>query len=146
MIYRKSILQKIKFLRKSIDRTEAIITNNLKIIPSVLEGLNAISEGEILSNKEFSVRINVGESRGSKVIMNMQKSGFIKLMKIFGDSRYKNIALTKSGIKLQKKADNILMRTEREIYKKVNAKEIEVFLKVCECINELLKETENSED
>tara|TARA_B100001167_G_C16746921_1_gene293979 strand:+ start:180 stop:671 length:492 start_codon:yes stop_codon:yes gene_type:complete len=126
----KTALELLFFLSKDLD-------NNLKPILKEV-GYNRTHFSVIfLSSKSFSLTIkellailNIRKQSLSKVINKLKEDGIILLKQSKKDKRKKNIYLTKKGIKIEKKMNQILLNKISFAYKNAGKESINGFKKI----------------
>ena len=126
----KTTLELLFFLSKDLD-------NN--IVPILKEsGYNKTHFSVIfLSSKSFSLTIkellsilNIRKQSLSKVINKLKEDGIILLKQSKKDKRKKNIYLTKKGMKIEKKINQLLLNKIAFAYKNAGTESINSFKKI----------------
>ncbi|RPI16704.1 MAG: MarR family transcriptional regulator [Ignavibacteriae bacterium] len=102
-------------LKNSCLKMEEDILNRFNISPSEYKGLLVIDEGEILSGKVYSARMDLSISRGSRIIEHLVKNGYLKHEDCSDDRRCNKVSLTAKGIKLRKEIYKLLDECEEEL-------------------------------
>ena len=77
--------------------------------------------GEKVFGLEFSHRMGLSQSRGSRVISRMLKSGYIKLETVQGDRRAVAASLTSKGISMRKRLEDRMGECEKRINSQLDA-------------------------
>lgn len=79
------------------------------------KALLCIKIGENINCQEFSKRMDLSLSRGSRVIEKLFQLGFINRIDCAADRRSKNIILTQSGSVISKKIHNSRQKCEQKL-------------------------------
>lgn len=128
------IIDAVVLLKNCCQEIENEITGQFPLSPSEYRALLEIEPGEILTGKAYSLRMNLSESRGSRVIERLVKNGFLKHDDCFNDRRCSGVSLTNTGIGIRKEIDGMLDKHESELLSKVSEHE---FMKIKSSINKL---------
>lgn len=99
-------------LRKECAANEEKIRRSLDLSEAEYNGLLCLNKGEKITCQEFSARMNLSVSRGSRVIDMLFEKGYLDRVDCFEDRRCKNVKLTKNGAAIRRKIDS--NRQDRE--------------------------------
>ena len=116
----KKIFELIMNIRKKCLQTEEKIRSQLNLTPGEFNGLLMIKPGEKVHGLEFSNRMGLSQSRGSRVISRMMGSGFVKLETVQGDRRSAAASLTPSGKMMRRKLIDRLGDCEKQMSSQLN--------------------------
>ena len=120
-----SIIDLIIALKGKCSITDENIRGKTTLSPSEYRALMSISEVEVLSSTEFSGRIGLSPSRGSRVIEKMIQNGYLSRKSYPGDRRTAIISLSPEAVELKKRIVEIKRECEQKIKAKVPAKELD---------------------
>lgn len=95
-----------------------------------------LKDNEAIHSKDLSGKINLSPSRGSRVINNLIKKGFLIEIHDQKDKRYSNISLSKKGNVIFKKVEEKKFECENRLLAKLDSHQREV---VKEGLNILLE-------
>lgn len=101
----EKLLDIIDKIREKCQAKEKEIRQKLELIESEYRGFLCFDGNERITCQEFSSRLNLSVSRGSRVIDRLYAGGYIDRADLSSDRRCKNIWLTKKGISLRRKID-----------------------------------------
>ncbi len=89
------------------------------------KGLMCLEIGEELSCQDFSVRMFISVSRGSRVIEGLFKKGFLKRIDSATDRRCKTVWLTNSGIQVRKRIEAQIQDCEARLIANIPSNRLE---------------------
>ena len=99
-------------LKKECVANEEKIRRSLDLSEAEYNGLLCLNKGEKITCQEFSARMNLSVSRGSRVIDMLFEKGYLDRVDCFEDRRCKNVKLTSNGAAIRRKIDS--HRQDRE--------------------------------
>lgn len=99
-------------LKKECVANEEKIRRSLDLSEAEYNGLLCLNKGEKITCQEFSARMNLSVSRGSRVIDMLFEKGYLDRVDCFEDRRCKNVKLTNNGAAIRRKIDS--HRQDRE--------------------------------
>jgi len=99
-------------LKKECVANEEKIRRSLDLSEAEYNGLLCLNKGEKITCQEFSARMNLSVSRGSRVIDMLFEKGYLDRVDCFEDRRCKNVKLTRNGAAIRRKIDS--HRQDRE--------------------------------
>ena len=99
----EDLLSIVLSLKEKCSAVEDKIRKSLGLSVAEYRGLMCFGSEERISCQELSSRMNLSVSRGSRVIENLFKKGFIQRVDCASDRRSKNVWLTKKGIRMRQK-------------------------------------------
>jgi MarR family transcriptional regulator, organic hydroperoxide resistance regulator len=91
----------VLLIKRTCVDTEEMIRGEFRLTQAELNGHLAVRPGESLSGAEFSLRMGISPSRGSRVLAGMVRKGFLKSAPIPDDRRSVTISLTQKGRKMR---------------------------------------------
>ncbi|MFC2165812.1 MarR family winged helix-turn-helix transcriptional regulator [Acidobacteriota bacterium] len=95
----------VEEIREKCLAKEEEIRQILKLAETEYRGLLCFEGNERITCQEFSARMNLSVSRGSRVIDRLFDEGYIERADLSSDRRCKNIWLTKKGNVVRRKID-----------------------------------------
>ncbi len=91
----------VLMIKRTCVETEELIRGEFRLTQAELAGHLAVRPGESLSGAEFSLRMGLSASRGSRVLAGMVRKGYLKSSPIPDDRRSVTISLTPKGRKMR---------------------------------------------
>jgi DNA-binding MarR family transcriptional regulator len=91
----------VLLIKRTCVDTEERIRKGFRLTQAELNGHLAVGPDESLSGAEFSMRMGLSPSRGSRVLAGMVRRGFLKSVPIPDDRRSVTISLTPKGRKMK---------------------------------------------
>ena len=83
--------------------------------------------------KDFETEFSIRRSTASNILKTMEQNGFITRESVNYDARLKKIVLTEKAINIHKAVLNNRAKREEQLRKGLSKREIEAFLKTCDC-------------
>ena len=121
----KEIYDTILKIKHFCTCTESKISSSCHIGLAEFKGINAMENHKNITCTELSERMNLSPSRGSRIIDNLVKKGYL-LRKIKDcDRRSTLLYLTEKGEKIKNEIHQEQKNFEQKINSKLSAKEIE---------------------
>jgi len=93
-------------LKRECLASEEKIRKMLNLSEAEHNGLLCLNKGEKITCQEFSARMNLSVSRGSRVIDKLFKKRYIDRVDCSEDRRCKHIMLTKNGATIRRKIND----------------------------------------
>jgi DNA-binding MarR family transcriptional regulator len=93
----------VEELREKCLVQEEKIRRTLNLAETEYRGLLSFEGNERITCQEFSVRMNLSVSRGSRIIDRLYAEGYIDRADLSSDRRCKNIWLTKKGVVVRRR-------------------------------------------
>ncbi|MBN1760058.1 MAG: winged helix-turn-helix transcriptional regulator [Chitinispirillaceae bacterium] len=125
------IIDLIVALKHKCSIREEDIQQEFSLSQAEYHGVVVMESGEKITCSEFSERLGLSPSRGSRIIGKMMEKGFINYDSIPGDRRAHSLSLTPKGkrvkIKVEQKKDEC-EKTIREHYSEQQAGELKTTL------------------
>ena len=121
-----SIIEKITQLKEKCMLTEEQFRDCSNLSPSEYNAMMSIEEGESVKSNEFSLKMGLSPSRGSRVIEKLVKRGLIKSRKVRTDKRAIRLCLTEEGVTLRKELDGLKCHCDSKIHEEFSDEEIAV--------------------
>ena len=120
----KQLFELIIKIKKKCLRTEERIRGELKLTPGEFHGLLAVQPGERLPGQEFSDRLDISASRGSRVINRLVQRGFMELNTGKEDRRSIEVFLTEDGISMGRLVFEKMVECESTFSSRLNDHQI----------------------
>jgi len=95
----------VEKIREKCLTKEEEIRQILNLTETEYRGILCFDGNEKITCQEFSARMNLSVSRGSRVIDRLFDEGYIERADLSSDRRCKNIWLTKKGAAIQRRID-----------------------------------------
>lgn len=111
-------------LKEKCQITDDKIRSSTALSPSEYHGIVSISDYEEVSATEFSCRMGLSISRGSRIIEKMINHGYLKRCSRDDDRRATLISLAQKGVALQKKIFSMKKACEEKINNNLTADEL----------------------
>jgi DNA-binding MarR family transcriptional regulator len=93
-------------LRKECEAHEAKIRKSLDLSEAEYNGLLSLNKNEKITCQEFSERMRLSVSRGSRVIDMLFERGYLNRVDCTADRRCKNVRLTDIGAEVRRNIEN----------------------------------------
>jgi DNA-binding MarR family transcriptional regulator len=100
-------------LGKKCEDNEEKIRSSLDLSVAEYNGLLCLNKGEKISCQEFSERMELSVSRGSRVIEMLYEKGYLDRVDCSEDRRCRHIVLTKKGVDVRARIDRLRRDCER---------------------------------
>lgn len=110
-----SLIEILTELRKECVASEEKIRRSLDLSEAEYNGLLCLNEDEKITCQEFSERMRLSVSRGSRVIDRLFENGYLDRVDCSEDRRCKHVKITKSGIEIQRKIDKHRQDCEQKL-------------------------------
>ncbi len=110
-----SLIEILTELRKECVATEEKIRRSLDLSEAEYNGLLCLNRDEKITCQEFSGRMRLSVSRGSRVIDKLFERGYLDRVDCSEDRRCKHVEITKSGIEIQRKIDKHRQNCEQKL-------------------------------
>jgi DNA-binding MarR family transcriptional regulator len=102
-------------LKKKCAANEEKIRRSLDLSEAEYNGLLCLNKDEKITCQEFSERMNLSVSRGSRVIDMLFEKGYLDRVDCSEDRRCKNVKLTKNGATISRKIDSHRQYREQKL-------------------------------
>jgi len=102
-------------LKKECAVYEEKVRISLDLSEAEYNGLLCLDKGEKITCQEFSQRLNLSVSRGSRVIDMLSEKGYLDRVDCSEDRRCKHVKLTKSGMGTRHKIDKHRRECEQKL-------------------------------
>jgi len=99
------LMDVVKEIREKCLAKEEEIRQILKLAETEYRGLLCFEGHERITCQEFSARMNLSVSRGSRVIDRLFDRGYIERADLSSDRRCKNVWLTEKGAAIRRRID-----------------------------------------
>ena len=126
----KIALELLFFLSRDLDNNINPMLKNYGYNKTHFSVIFLSSKNFSLTIKELLVVLNIKKQSLAKVINKLKEDGIILLKQSKKDKRKKNIYLTKKGIKIEKKMNQILLNKISFAYKNAGKESINGFKKI----------------
>jgi len=110
-----SILEHITKLKEKCMLTEEDFRKSADLSPAEYNALLNINIDETVKSHEFSEKMRLSPSRGSRVIDKLIKRDLIKSRKLRSDKRSVNLSLTEEGKALKEKLNRLRCNCDEKI-------------------------------
>ena len=110
-----SLIEILTELRKECIANEEKIRRSLDLSEAEYNGLLCLNKDEKITCQEFSERMRLSVSRGSRVIDKLFENGYLDRVDCFEDRRCKHVKITKSGIAIRRKIDKHRQDCEQKL-------------------------------
>jgi len=136
----KSIVDLILQLKRGCMNDEEQIRTICKVSLAEYKGIMVIRAGEKITCNIISKKMGLSPSRGSRIIDNLVKKGYLLRMVKPGDRRSFVISLSSQGVKLKNQIEQERKNCERRIRKKFSEREVELIKEGLELINKIFNQ------
>lgn len=110
-----TLLDLIEILRKKCVERQSEIKKKLGLSEAEFQGLQCIDEDEKITCQIFSERMNLSNSRGTRIIDRLFRKGYFDRKDCSEDRRCKNIGLTPIGVEIKKKIEELDKECEKNL-------------------------------
>ena len=111
----EKLLNLLVSIKEKCSAAEERIRKNLGLTVAEYRGLMCLRSEEKISCRELSSRMNLSVSRGSRVIENLFKKGYLKRVDCASDRRSKNLWLTSRGAQIRHQIDRQIQDCEERL-------------------------------
>ncbi len=119
------LAQMISTLKCRCDYTDEEIRKKTPLSPAEYRGLLCIEEGETITAADFSKKMGLSPSRGSRVIEKMLEHSYLVTERSTEDRRRVLISLGEKGIDLKKEIAEAANECNRKISERLTDEEID---------------------
>lgn len=119
------MLELVKSLRQLCFALEREVRREAGLTQAQVLSLLNLNADEVVSCQEFSQRMDLSFSRGSRVIDALVRKGLISRTSSRSDRRCKRIKLTKKGLEAKRKVHQILAKQEERWREKLGKEKTE---------------------
>lgn len=133
----KGLVDLIIELKKSCMEDEEQIRNLCKVSLAEYNGIVVIGAGEKITCNILSKKMDLSPSRGSRIIDNLVKKGYLLRLVNPGDRRSFVISLSSQGAKLKNQIKLERNKCEKRIRKKLSSREVKLIKEALELINKI---------
>lgn len=131
----------IQSIRKGCIRTEEKIRIEHDLSAAEFVGIRSIQPGEKLLGGEFSRRMDLSPSRGSRVITQLVQKNIIQVQTMPDNRRSIEVSLTETGRRLQKDIEREIIHCEDALLARLPDARREVFKETLTALSRLLNDT-----
>ena len=124
-----SLYEILTELRKECVASEEKIRRSLDLSEAEYNGLLCLKKDEKITCQEFSERMGLSVSRGSRVIDKLFAKSYIGRMDCSEDRRCKHVEITKSGLDIQQKIDKHRQDCEQKLAADYSKQKLEMLKK-----------------
>jgi DNA-binding MarR family transcriptional regulator len=118
------LMELILELKHKCAVTDDAIRCKTPLSPSEYKGLTTIRAGERLSAAEFSERMGLSASRGSRVIDKMIRQGYLNRSISDSDRRQVFLHIASRGIAMQQKITEMMSECEERLKKSIKNEDV----------------------
>jgi len=115
----------VERIREKCLAREEKICGALNLTATEYRGLLCFDDKERITCQEFSVRMGLSVSRGSRVIDRLVGKEYVERADLSSDRRCKNIWLTKKGTAIRRRIDEQRQRCEKNLTSNYSKTKIE---------------------
>ncbi|MBN2415319.1 hypothetical protein JXO52_05735 [bacterium] len=124
----RSFFDLVQQIKKKCTVTERQIQDELNLTQAEFGALRLIQPGESLQNGVFSDKMGLSVSRGSRVINQLRKKGFVVIKPVPQNRRCHEISLTRSGEAVQARINDRILSCENSFLEHLPAQmRVQVF-------------------
>lgn len=135
----KDIYESILKLKYFCQCHESRISSSCQITMAELRGIKAIEEEQDISCSDFSKRINLSPSRGSRIIDNLVRKGLLSREIKDSDRRSTYLSLTNKGKRVKKEIGREQDNFELLLGTAINNEDIELIKKGLKLLEKLMQ-------
>lgn len=117
------LFELIMLIRKRCMATEEKIRKDLGLSAAEFAGLLVIEPEDRILCHDFSARMGLSPSRGSRVIDRLIKKGYIKAESVPNDRRCSRLRVMRKGVNLKRKIEMRMDECERRILSNVSQRQ-----------------------
>ena len=128
------IFKLIQQMKKECLGTERKIMEEFGLSAAEFNSLMTLHPEEHITGHEFSRKMDLSKSRGSRVIAKLQQRGFIKVKTVPENRRRTEVFLTQRGIKLKEKIDFRISQCETEMFSALDTKQKKIFKEILQVL------------
>ena len=111
----KDLLDVLSELRKECAAFEERIMKSLDLSEAEYNGLLCLDKDEKITCQEYSKRMSLSVSRGSRVIDQLFKKGYLDRVDCSEDRRCKNVKLTRDGVEIRLEIEKQRQECEQKL-------------------------------
>lgn len=139
IVIMKDIYESILKLKYFCQCHESRISSSCQITLAELRGIKAIEEERDISCSDFSKRINLSPSRGSRIIDSLVRKGFLSREIKDSDRRSTYLSLTNKGKKIKKEIGREQNDFELILETALNNEDMELIRKGLKILEKLME-------
>lgn len=124
-----SLVDILAELRKECVASEEKIRGSLNLSEAEYTGLICMNKGERITCQEFSERMNLSVSRGSRVIDKLFEKGYLDRVDCSEDRRCKHVLLTNNGVTIRRRIDKHRQDCEQKLAADYSEKKLSMLKK-----------------
>lgn len=136
----KSIVDLIIQLKRGCMNDEEQIRTLCNVSLAEYKGIMVIRKGEKITCNILSKKMGLSPSRGSRIIDNLVKKGYLSRMINPEDRRSFVVSLSSKGVKIKSQIEQERNNCEKRIRKKLSAREVELIKEGLELINKIFNQ------
>ena len=110
----RSFFDLVQQIKKKCTVTEKRIQNELSLTQAEFTALRLLGPGESLQSGIFSEKMGVSVSRGSRVISQLNKQGYVTVLPEPENRRCQRISLTDRGREIQNRINREILHCEEQ--------------------------------
>jgi DNA-binding MarR family transcriptional regulator len=111
----KKLLDVLTDLRKEYAVLEERIMKSLDLSEAEYNGLLCLNKDEKITCQEYSERMSLSVSRGSRVIDQLFEKGYLDRVDCTEDRRCKNVKLTRNGVAIRREIEKHRQECEQKL-------------------------------
>ncbi|MCK4241222.1 MAG: MarR family transcriptional regulator [Candidatus Atribacteria bacterium] len=136
----KNLIDLLIQLKRGCMEDEEQIRTICKVSLAEYKGIMVIGEGEKITCNILSKKMGLSPSRGSRIIDNLVKKGYLSRMINPEDRRSFVVSLSSKGVKIKSQIEQERNNCEKRIRKKLSAREVELIKEGLELINKIFNQ------
>ncbi|HOR42901.1 MAG TPA: winged helix DNA-binding protein [Atribacterota bacterium] len=146
IVIMKDIYDKIIKLKHFCLCHEYRLSSTCRISIAELKGVNVMEEGQLISCSDFSRRINISPSRGSRIIDNLVRKGLLSRSEKENDRRAIFLSLTEKGREIKKNIDREQQKFELLLASQLADEDMELIKKGLQLLEKIMKSNEKGDN
>ncbi|MCK4309289.1 MAG: MarR family transcriptional regulator [Candidatus Atribacteria bacterium] len=136
----KNLIDLLIQLKRGCMEDEEQIRTICKVSLAEYKGIMVIGEGEKITCNILSKKMGLSPSRGSRIIDNLVKKGYLSRMINPEDRRSFVVSLSSKGVKIKSQIEQERNNCEKRIRKKLSARQVELIKEGLELINKIFNQ------
>lgn len=135
----QNLAELISMLRCRCEKTEEEIRKHTPLTPSEYRALSKIDAGERITSAEFSYRMGLSPSRGSRVIEKLCENNYVVSERCDTDKRCLILRVGENGLRIKKNIAESFNECNKKITQKLSDSEIQAIRKSIESLMKVLE-------
>lgn len=131
---KKKLFELILEVMRKCQITEHMIRSEYGLSLAQYHALISIQPGEHLTCHNFSKKMKLSPSRGSRVINRLRKDRFLTISNVVQDRRQREVYLTRKGVDIRRKIFNKMTACEERITREIRPGQLQKIRKALEIL------------